>query len=40
MYTGMVLMIYAGVGMIVTLAFFKTKLGKNVMNYMLNKLTL
>lgn len=40
MYTGIVLMIYVAVGMIVTLGFAKTKLGKNVMNYMLNKLTL
>lgn len=40
MYTGIVLMAYVTVSMIVTLIFFKTKAGKYVMNYILNKLTL
>ena len=40
MYTGMVLMIYVMVSMIVTLAFFKTKPGERVMNYIMDRMTL
>lgn len=40
MYTGIVLAIYVAVSTAITLAFAKTKTGKKVMNYIINKLTL
>lgn len=40
MYTGMVLITYIAIAAIATLAFAKTKPGKTIMNYALDKLTL
>lgn len=40
MYTGIALITYIAIAAIATSAFAKTKPGKNVMNYALDKLTL